>query len=230
LKPAIDIRDLHKTYSMGSVPVSALRGIDMRIGQGEFVAIVGRSGSGKSTLLNIIGGLDRPTSGRAIVEGRDLAAMNRKALAQHRRHSVGMIFQSFNLIPSRTALENVTLALAFGGTPRKDRKSRAKEVIDTMGLLNRAHHRPGELSGGEAQRIAIARALANRPGILLADEPTGNLDSKTSGEIISLIESLNEKGMTIIMVTHDETSAARVADRTFSLLDGKVVEIKERGS
>jgi len=218
---------LHKYYQKGSIQVRALQGVAFNVEEGEFVSIVGRSGSGKSTLLNLIGGLDTATSGRLIIREKDLTRMKRSALALHRREIVGMVFQSFNLISSRTALENVTLALAFGGVGRKDRKRRASEILSLLGLGHRTDHKPGELSGGEAQRVAIARALANQPNILLADEPTGNLDSRTSTELIELLQRLNqEHGVTVLMVTHDESSAAEVSHRIFQLMDGKIVDEK----
>lgn len=230
MKPIIQIVDLHKYYQKGPIQVRALQGVSFNVDEGEFVSIVGRSGSGKSTLLNLIGGLDTATSGRLLIMEKDLTRMKRSALALHRRKIVGMVFQSFNLISSRTALENVTLALTFGGVGRKDRKRRASEILSLLGLGHRTDHKPGELSGGEAQRVAIARALANQPDILLADEPTGNLDSRTSTELIELLRSLNrEHGVTILMVTHDELSAAEVSHRIFQLLDGKIVDDKILG-
>lgn len=227
MNPILKTIDLHKIYSKGNVEVRALQGITFDIQRGEFVSIVGRSGSGKSTLLNLIGGLDTVTSGNIHIHDRELTQMKRSDLALHRRKTVGMIFQSFNLIPSRTALENVTLAMAFGGVRRKERKPMAGEILDRLGLKDRIDHKPGELSGGEAQRVAIARALANKPQILLADEPTGNLDTKTSAEIIDLLHMLNRKQtVTVLMVTHDEVSAATVSHRIFRLLDGKIVDEK----
>ena len=224
MNPIIQTIRLQKTYRKGAAPVRALQGVSLDVQEGTFVSIVGRSGSGKSTLLNLIGGLDTATEGRVLVRGKDLTRMKRSTLCLHRRRTVGMIFQSFNLIPSRTALENVTLALAFGGVRRRDRRTRAAEILSWVDLKHRLDHTPGELSGGEAQRVAIARALANQPDILLADEPTGNLDSKTSREIVDLLRKLNrEKGMTVLMVTHDEETAASVSHRVFQLLDGKIV-------
>ena len=223
----LETENLFKTYLKGTIEVRALNGIDFRAAEGEFVAIIGRSGSGKSTLLNLVGGLDTATSGRIDVKGTNLSEMNRSDLAQHRRHTVGMIFQSFNLIPSRSALENVSLDLAFGGVPRRKRKDKAVAILAKVGLGERIHHTPGELSGGEAQRVAVARALANDPTILLADEPTGNLDSATSAEIIDLLRSLNQEGRTILMVTHDEDTAADVSHRIVRLSDGAVVDEQE---
>ena len=226
----LQTRDLCKTYQKGSVQVKALQGISLTVGEGEFVSIVGRSGSGKSTLLNLVGGLDTATSGQIQIHDIELTRMKRSELALHRRNTVGMVFQSFNLIPSRTALENITLALAFGGVPRRERKPRAKDILTRLGLEDRIDHKPGELSGGEAQRVAIARALANNPKILLADEPTGNLDSRTSAEIVELLHNLNRNNkVTVLMVTHDEASASNVSHRIFQLLDGKIIDEKNLG-
>jgi putative ABC transport system ATP-binding protein len=195
------------------------------VSSGQFVGIVGKSGSGKSTLLNLIGGLDRPTNGQIIINDRDLAEMSRYDLALHRRFSVGMIFQSFNLITSLSALDNVILPLIFSGTNRKKRKARGKDILVQVGLERRSDHYPGELSGGEAQRVAIARALINDPCIILADEPTGNLDSQTSEEIINLLVDLNKnKGLTVLMVTHDQEIAGRISDKVLRLKDGMIVE------
>lgn len=230
MNPLIRTTHLHKTYRKGSAEVHALQGISLDIQEGEFVSIVGRSGSGKSTLLNLIGGLDTATSGRIFIQDKDVTRMKRSELAMHRRNTVGMVFQSFNLIPSRTALENVTLALTFGGVSRRKRKTKATDILSTLGLKERLNHTPGELSGGEAQRVAIARALANQPCILLADEPTGNLDSGTSEEIIQLLQQLNqEKNLTILMVTHSEEMVKSVSHRIVKLLDGKIVEQKPSG-
>ena len=193
MTPFVLTRDLCKTYQKGTVPIPVLQGVSLEIARGEYVSVVGRSGSGKSTLLNLLGGLDTATSGRIVVGDSDVTSMSRQDLAVHRRSTVGMIFQSFNLIPSRTALENITLALAFGGHPRSDRRRRASELLSSVGLEHRLSHTPGELSGGEAQRVAIARAPANAPDVLLADEPTGNLDSKTAEEIIELLVALNNE-------------------------------------
>lgn len=191
--------------------------------EGRFFAVTGASGSGKSTLLNLLGGLDRPTSGTIEVQGRRISDLDARELALYRRHAVGMIFQSFNLIPSFTALENVALPLMFAGVPKKDRKSKAGAVLDKIGLSARLVHRPAELSGGEQQRVAIARALINDPQILLADEPTGNLDSRTSREIVGLLAELNRsRGLTVILVTHEEDLARNHADRLVRLQDGQV--------
>jgi putative ABC transport system ATP-binding protein len=223
LEPILQIRHLQKTYDAGREAVKALRGVSFDVAEGEFVSIIGRSGCGKSTLLNIIGGLDVPSSGSVIVRDRDLAAMGRSELAAHRRSTVGMVFQSFNLIPSRTALENVALPLAFSGAPGSGRKTKAARILSGMGLKSRLHHVPSEMSGGEAQRVAVARALVNDPVILLADEPTGNLDSRTAEGILNLLRTLNrEKNLTVIMVSHDEASARRVSHRMVRLLDGRI--------
>lgn len=227
----IQVQNLSRTYMKGMVKVHALRNISFSMSRGEFTAIVGRSGSGKSTLLNLIGGLDTATSGHLIVNQKDLTSMKRMELAHHRRFTVGMIFQSFNLIPSRTALENVSLALTFGNVPGKKRDLLAAALLSKVGLNTRMHHKPGELSGGEAQRVAIARALANHPVILLADEPTGNLDVKTSAEILDLLVALNRsEGVTVLMVTHDEKSAGKTAHRMIQLQDGRIIhDISSRG-
>ena len=215
---------LEKHYQMGSTLVRALDGVTISVDAGEFVGLLGPSGSGKSTLLNLIAGLDRPSDGSLRIFDRDLAAMSRLELSVHRRTNVGIIFQSFNLISTMTALENVTLAMMFAGVPRADRHARASTLLDAVGLGGRKAHRPAELSGGEQQRVAIARALSNDPHLLLADEPTGNLDSRTSQDIMQLLRELNERdGKTIIMVTHDASLASRYAQRTITLLDGAVV-------
>lgn len=221
----ITIKKLSKIYTKGKIEIPALNGIDLQMKKGEFISIVGRSGSGKSTLLNIIGGLDHATSGEVFVKGKDLSVMNRRELARHRKYTAGMIFQSFNLIPSRNAWENVALALAFGGVQRKNRKPLANELLTSVGLENRIDHTPAELSGGESQRVAIARALANNPEIILADEPTGNLDSITAEEIIEILMKLKkQQNKTIIMVTHDLETAGKVSDRLIKLKDGKLID------
>ena len=204
---AVDIR---KIYTRGTNELPVLRGLSFDIEAGEFLSVVGRSGSGKSTLLNLLGGLDTVTDGQIFVKDLELSTMNRRQRTLHRRYTVGMVFQSFNLLPGRSALDNVAIPMAFAGRPRRDRRRRAIELLERVGLAERVTHRPDELSGGEAQRVAIARSLANDPQILLADEPTGNLDSETSREIIALLASLNrELGRTVVMVSHDEPMAAR---------------------
>ncbi|MEE9461949.1 MAG: ABC transporter ATP-binding protein [Bacteroidales bacterium] len=220
----LSINKLSKIYQKGAVEIPAVRDVSFEVPRGSYLSIVGKSGSGKSTLLNLVGGLDRPTSGTIQFNARDLGKMTRYQLALHRRLGVGMIFQSFNLLPRRTALENIILPLTFAGVPRKRRKPRAKELLEQVGLGGRISHFPSELSGGEAQRVAIARALANEPEMILADEPTGNLDSSTAGEIIDLLVSLNkEKGLTILMVTHDKETADAVSNSIITLKDGNII-------
>jgi len=220
----LETRDLKKHYRMGESTVRALDGVSIAVGQGEFIGLLGPSGSGKSTLLNLIAGLDRATEGSLRVFGDDLAQMSSDALSRHRQRNVGIIFQSFNLVSTMSAAENVALSMMFAGMARPERDRRAHELLEALGLGGRERHRPPELSGGEQQRVAIARALANRPHLLLADEPTGNLDSRTSAEIMALLTELNERdGKTIMMVTHDAGLAQRYARRTVTLLDGTVV-------
>jgi ABC-type lipoprotein export system ATPase subunit len=209
---------------MGDALIRAVDGISLQITSGEFVALLGTSGSGKSSLLNLIAGLDRPTSGTVVVQENDLAKLSREELAKYRLHTVGMVFQSFNLIPSMTLLENVELPLRFAEVDRGKREGFARQALDRVGLSARLRHRPTELSGGEQQRASLARALINQPRFLLADEPTGNLDSQTGTEIMNFIREFNETlGMTIIMVTHERTLAERYAGRMIFLADGKLV-------
>jgi len=211
---------------MGPTTVSAVAGIDLEIATGEAIALVGPSGSGKSTLLNLIGGLDRPTSGEIWVENENIAAASPRRLVSHRLERIGFVFQSFNLLPYRTALENVEVPLMIAGLPRAERRARARQLLERVGLGARTDHRPSQLSGGEQQRVAVARALANKPSILLADEPTGNLDSATGTEVMHLLRDLNQDGLTLVIVTHDMTVAA-YADRLVRLRDGKIVAIEE---
>lgn len=221
----LEAQNLTKHYKMGETVVRALDGVSIRVAEGEFLALLGTSGSGKSTLLNLIAGLDRPTSGTLRIDGTDIGGMSAEELSQHRRQNVGIIFQSFNLITTMTALENVTLSMMFAGVQQGERDLRASKLLESMGLGGRQRHRPNQLSGGEQQRVAISRALANKPRLLLADEPTGNLDSKTSHEIMELLKGLNEReGKAIILVTHDSTLATRYAHRTITLRDGMEVE------
>ncbi len=223
--PAIRTVDVCRYYSMGESLIRAVDGISIDIPASEFVALLGTSGSGKSSLLNLIAGLDRPTSGAVVVEGKNLASLSREDLARHRLHTVGMVFQSFNLIPSMTVLENVELPLRFAEVERSQRDSLAQAALERVGLSKRLGHRPSELSGGEQQRTALARALINRPKLLLADEPTGNLDSHTGTEIMNLIREFNESlGMTVVMVTHERALAEQYAQRLIFLADGKLVE------
>ena len=206
-------------------PVVALGGVSAEVRRGERVALLGKSGSGKSTLLNLLGGLDRPTAGSAVVEGADLAAMTGRQRAAYRLGTVGMIFQAYNLIHARTALENVELPMIFAGRPRRERREAATRALEAVGLGHRLGHRPPQLSGGEMQRAAIARALVNRPKVLLADEPTGNLDSSTAAEVLDLLLTyLRQHGTTLIMVTHDEDLAAQCADRVLRMCDGLFID------
>ena len=220
--PAIDLRDVHKTYENGTLKVPVLFGITFPIARGEYVAIMGPSGSGKSTLMNLIGCLDRPTSGTYVLDGVDVSQLDDNALADLRLRKLGFVFQGFNLLARTDALRNVALPLFYAGVPTKRRLVRAMEALAEVGIADRAHHQPSQLSGGQQQRAAIARALINDPAVLLADEPTGNLDSKTSEEIMALFAKLHTSGRTIVMVTHDERIAAN-ARRTIRLLDGLVV-------
>ena len=223
--PLIETRAVTRVYQMGSSEVKALDDVSIGIDEGEFVAIQGTSGSGKSTLLNLLGGLDSPTSGDILFDSKSLAPLTKKEMARYRRHSVGMIFQNFNLIPTMTAAENVRLALAFGGLRGLPRRQRANELLDRVGLGGRAEHRPAELSGGEQQRVAIARALANRPRVLLADEPTGNLDSTRAHELLALLREMVERDkLTVLLVTHDRELAQSFADRIIVMKDGRVAQ------
>jgi putative ABC transport system ATP-binding protein len=222
---AIHAEELRRHYMMGTAVIRALDGVSLEIREGEFVALLGASGSGKSSLLNLVGGLDHPTSGRIVVGGRNLAEMSREELAIHRRHTVGMVFQSFNLIPSMTVNENVELPMRFAEVPPGERQAAVRIALERVGLAGRATHRPTELSGGEQQRTALARSLVNKPRILLADEPTGNLDSRTGTEILNLISEFNTNlGMTVVMVTHERHLAERYAQRLIFLGDGKLIE------
>jgi putative ABC transport system ATP-binding protein len=210
---------------MGENVIRAVDGISLEVPTGEFLALLGSSGSGKSSMLNLIAGLDRPTSGSVFVQDRDLAKLSREELAKYRLHVVGMVFQSFNLIPSMTVMENVELPLRFAEADRGQRQAFAREALERVGLRARVDHRPSELSGGEQQRAALARALINRPKLLLADEPTGNLDSRTGMEIMEMLREFNrEMGMTVVMVTHERALAEKYAERMVFLADGKLVE------
>ena len=219
----VEAVDLKKTYMLGKVPVNALRGVNLKVESGDFLAILGPSGSGKSTLLNLIGALDKPTEGNMLIEGVDVSTLNDNQLADLRRR-IGFVFQFFNLIPRFTARENVELSMAIAALSKADRRRRTEDLLETVGLKERMNHKPAELSGGEQQRVAIARALANNPKFLLMDEPTGNIDSKTASEIIGLIKRLNEeKAVTIIMVTHDQRLAGQ-AKRIVQMFDGLIVQ------
>lgn len=224
----IKLKDIHKHYRMSEFTVKALDGVDLTINQGEFIALVGPSGSGKSTLMNVLGCLDTPTSGEYILDGKDVSRLSDAKLAEIRNRKIGFVFQSFNLMSNMTALENIALPGKYQKLSSRQSNKKAREMIDLVGLGDRAKHLPKELSGGQQQRIAFARAMLCKPSLLLADEPTGNLDSKTGKEILGLICELNKMGMTIVMVTHDDKVAA-VAKRRISLLDGKILSDEERG-
>jgi putative ABC transport system ATP-binding protein len=219
--PVVEAVELKKTYMLGKVPVEALRGVNLKVESGDFLAILGPSGSGKSTMLNLIGALDKPTAGTLLIDGVDVSTLADNQLADLRRR-IGFVFQFFNLIPRFTAKDNVELAMSIANMSKAERKKRAEELLETVGLKERINHKPAELSGGQQQRVAIARALANSPKFLLLDEPTGNIDSKTASEVIALIKKLNEeKGVTIIMVTHDQ-HLAREAKRVVQMFDGVI--------
>lgn len=224
MKPIIQIEDIHKIYDTGAVQVQALRGVSLTVEEGEFLAIMGASGSGKSTLMNVLGCLDRPTRGRYLLDGEDVSKLNRYQLARIRNRKLGFVFQGFNLLKRHTALENVELPLLYAGVPARERKRRALAKLELVGLADRAGHLPNQLSGGQQQRVAIARALVNEPRILLADEPTGNLDSVTSEEILAEFQRLHrDLGQTIIMVTH-ELDVADHAQRIVLIRDGRVAD------
>jgi putative ABC transport system ATP-binding protein len=224
MKPVVELKQVSKIYKMDEVEVKALDGIDMKVEKGDFAAIIGPSGSGKSTLLHMIGLLDRPTYGKVFLDGIDISKLNDNELARLRGNKIGFVFQFFNLYPILTALENIELPMMINEKNKKERRERALELLKIVGLEKRAEHLPSQLSGGERQRVAIARALANNPSLILADEPTGNLDSKAGKEIIELLDKLQEKeGKTIIMVTHD-VNIAKYAERLIYLKDGKIIK------
>ncbi|PIU62728.1 MAG: macrolide ABC transporter ATP-binding protein [Armatimonadetes bacterium CG07_land_8_20_14_0_80_40_9] len=218
----VEVEGLEKIYQRGKVKVPALREVSFKIEAGEFAAIMGPSGSGKSTLMNLIGCLDRPTSGKVSLEGIVTQDLDDNQLAKIRNRKIGFVFQTFNLLPRSTALENVELPMIYAGVPRRQRREKAQKLLSSVGLAERAFHRPNELSGGEGQRVAIARALSNSPSIILADEPTGNLDSKSGEEILAIFQKLNKEGTTLILVTHDH-SIAEYSQRIIQLKDGKVI-------
>ncbi|MGN6185539.1 MAG: ABC transporter ATP-binding protein [Thermoanaerobaculia bacterium] len=222
-KALIQLERIIKTYDSGENAVMALRGIDLRIGGGEFVSIIGPSGSGKSTLMHLLGCLDSPSEGRYWLDGEDVASLSGKALARIRNQKLGFVFQTFNLLPRATIWKNVELPLLYAGIDSDERRERALKALDRVGLANRAKHRPNELSGGQRQRVAIARALVNNPSLILADEPTGNLDQKTGNDIIKLFEEFAASGQTIILVTHDPGIAART-ERRVKIVDGLIVD------
>ena len=221
-KPLISVESLMKTYVLGDDVLHALDGVNLTIEQGEFVAIMGASGSGKSTLMNILGCLDRPSSGRYLLAGQDVAHLSRGELAEIRNQLLGFVFQNFNLLPRTSAVENVELPLIYAGTPRAERRRRALEALARMGLAARVDHHPSQLSGGQQQRVAIARAIVNRPKLILADEPTGNLDSKTSVGVMAVLQELARGGPTVVYVTHD-AEVARYASRVLVMRDGQLV-------
>jgi putative ABC transport system ATP-binding protein len=224
MHPVIEISGLEREFKLGSTVVQALRGVDVRIGRGEYVAIVGPSGSGKTTLMNLIGCLDSPTRGIYKLDGEEVSTLDDDQLSRIRNEKIGFVFQTFNLLPRATALDNVALPLVYAGATRGQRRKAARKALERVELGDRTDHRPDQLSGGQRQRVAIARALVNNPSLLLADEPTGNLDQKTGAEIVKLFEQLNQEGMTVVLVTHDNELAKR-ARRTIRIVDGQV----ERG-
>ncbi len=218
----IRIEDLKKYYTQGTLQVKALDGVSLKVDEGEFVSIMGSSGSGKSTMMNVLGCLDKPTSGSFFLDGIDVANLKDSGLAEIRNKKIGFVFQTFNLLPKLSAIENVELPMVYAGVPIKERHRRASEVLEKVGLGKRMKHKPNELSGGQRQRVAIARALVNEPSILLADEPTGNLDSKSTFEIIDIFQKLNDEGATIVMVTH-EPDVAQYTKRIVTFRDGKAI-------
>jgi putative ABC transport system ATP-binding protein len=226
--PMLQVHDLKKIYVMGDEQLAALAGVNLAIEPGDYIAVTGPSGSGKSTLMNILGGLDRPTSGTYVFEGEDVAHFSDDQLADFRRRRIGFVFQSFQLLPRLSALQNVELPMIYGGVPGDERRRRAGELLERVGLGSRKGHRPTQLSGGQQQRVAIARSLANRPHLLLADEPTGALDSATSADILKLFGELNAEGLTLMIVTHDPDVAAE-AKRQIRFLDGLIVADERQG-
>lgn len=224
----IELKDIYKSYGKGKNELQILKGINLKIDEGEYVSIVGPSGSGKTTLMNIIGMIDVPTSGEYIFEGKPVSKLSEGELARIRNRKIGFVFQSFNLIPEMNALENVELPLIYAGVRPSERKRRSQELLSLMGLSDRLNHRPSELSGGQQQRVAIARALATDPPIILADEPTGNLDSKAGSEVIKILESLNGEGKTVILITHDREIASR-ARRRIEIRDGVIIRDERVG-
>ena len=218
----ITVDKINKTYKNGSLELQVLKNISFKVDKGEFLAIMGSSGSGKSTMMNILGCLDNQYEGRYILDGIDISKSNENELSEIRNKKIGFIFQSFNLLPRLTALENVELPLIYSSVPKEERHKRANELLEMVGLKDRIHHRPNELSGGQRQRVAIARALVNNPSIILADEPTGNLDSKSEGEIIEILQKLNKMGKTIVIVTH-EPSIGEIAERKIVFKDGEII-------
>ena len=227
MKEVISLKDIRKSYYLGKQELPVLKGIDLIISSNEYVALMGPSGSGKSTLMNIIGCLDTPTSGQYILNGKDVSRMGDDELAEVRNVEIGFVFQQFNLLPRLTAWENVALPLIYAGVGKQEREERARDILDKVGLAERAHHKPNELSGGQSQRVAIARALVNNPSLILADEPTGNLDTKTSVEIMELFSKIHEQGNTVVLVTHEE-DIANYTHRVVRIRDGVVETDKRR--
>jgi putative ABC transport system ATP-binding protein len=222
-EPVIELENVTKVYRTGSLSVAALRGVSLSIDEGEYVAIIGPSGSGKSTLMHILGCLDIPTSGGYLLAGQDVSRMSETALAEVRNRRIGFVFQQFNLLPSMTAWQNVELPLSYAGVPRRERKERALEALARVGLAGRVHHRPGELSGGQQQRVAVARALVTEPDLILADEPTGNLDSVSAADVLGLMGDLYAAGRTLVLITHD-VEVASAANRVVGIRDGLLTE------
>jgi putative ABC transport system ATP-binding protein len=225
--PVIDLRDVSKTFSMGEVAVRALRGVSLQIERGDFVAIMGSSGSGKSTLMNILGCLDIPSRGRYLIDGMDVSRMDEDDLADLRNRKLGFVFQSFNLVPRTSAIANVELPLAYAGLGRAERRRRAERALGSMGMLDRLRHLPSELSGGQQQRVAVARAIVTNPAVLLADEPTGNLDSRSTADVLDIFAQLHDEGRTMVLITH-EPDVADQAERVITLSDGRIVRDREQ--
>jgi putative ABC transport system ATP-binding protein len=224
---SVKVENVEKVYRLGEIPVNALKDVSMELQKGEFVAVTGPSGSGKTTLLNLIGALDKPTKGKIYIDGKDLTTLKEKGLTNLRRHTIGYIFQFYNLIPVLSAFENVELPMLIAGTPKKEREERARQLLASVGLTDRADHRPDELSGGEQQRVAIVRALVNKPSVVLADEPTGDLDTKTGTEVMHALRDLSSsEEATVIVVTHDPI-VADLASKIFEMRDGKIIRCRQ---
>jgi putative ABC transport system ATP-binding protein len=229
MAPLIEIQGIRKVYGTGDVAVEALRGVDLAIDRGDYMAIMGPSGSGKSTLMHILGLLDTPTEGTYLLDGHEVSRLSRSRLAHLRNRRIGFVFQSFNLLPRASVLRNVELPLLYSGIGRRERRQRAQAALDLVGLADRVKHRPNELSGGQRQRAAIARALVNDPAVLMADEPTGNLDQQTGSEILTLFNRLQKQGQTLIVVTHDQRVAS-CAQRVVEIVDGRILRAQERAA